>query len=74
MHIIVYGIPGSKKSGLLEGISYKFSDNNIILEGGNSTIKMLKPAFKEKPATLGHYANAERVALVDEVGKMAETN
>ena len=72
MHIIVYGIPGSKKSGLLEGISYKFSDNNIILEGGNSTIKMLKPAFKEKPATLGHYANAERVALVDEVGKMAE--
>ncbi len=72
LHVELFGIPGTKKSGLLEGIGYKFSNNNIILEGGNSTIKMLKPAFKEKPATLGHYASSERVALVDEVGKMAE--
>ena len=72
LHLEVFGVPGTKKSGLLEGIGYKFSDNNIILEGGNSTIKMLKPAFKEKPATLGHYASSERVALVDEIGKMAE--
>lgn len=72
LHLMVFGVPGTKKSGLLEGIGYKFSENNIILEGGNSTIKMLKPAFKEKPATLGHYANSERVALVDEIGKMVE--
>lgn len=72
LHISIVGVPGSKKSAFLESIGFKFSEDNILLEGGNSTLKMLKPSFKEKPATLGYYANSERVALVDEIWKMVE--
>jgi hypothetical protein len=72
LHLAVMGRAGTKKSmGLLETTSHKFKDVSIF-EGANGRIKGLIPSFKEKPANLGYIAKAERVAFIDEIGKMVE--
>lgn len=72
-HLIILGPPGTGKSmGHLETLDFKFHESPNILEGGNSRIKMLGPSFKEKPANIGFFGKAERMAFVDEVGKMVE--
>lgn len=73
LHLTIFGPPGTGKSkGHLETLDYKFNENTNILDGGNSRIKMLTPSFKERPANLGYLARAERLAFIDEIGKMIE--
>ena len=73
LHLGVVGRAGTKKSmGWIETLDYKFSEEPNICEGGNSRIKGLSPSFKEKPANIGFLAKANRMAFVDEIGKMVE--
>jgi hypothetical protein len=72
-HLGVISQPGRRKSmGIIENTAYKFSEDMKILEGGNSRIKALSPSFKEKPASIGHLAQADRIAFIDEFGKMVD--
>lgn len=72
-HLFIMGRSGTRKTvGHIETLSYKFSEEPIIIEGGDSRIKGLSPSFKEKPANIGGIAKANRVCFVDEIGKMIE--
>lgn len=71
--LFILGRPGTGKSmGYIEALDYKFNEEPKILEGADSRIKALIPHFKEKPANIGFIANANRVAFIDEIGKMVE--
>jgi hypothetical protein len=71
LHLAVLGKAGTKKSkGFLETISSKFEV--IIQEAGSSRLKALTPSFKETPADIGYIAKCERIAFIDEIGKMIE--
>jgi len=73
MHLFIMGKAGTNKSmGIVETTANLFSNDFKILEGGNSRVKALVPSFKEKPANLGYLLKAERVGIVDEIGKMLE--
>ncbi len=74
LHLTVLGPPGTKKSmGFIENTAYKFDEEPVIIEGGDSRIKGLVPSFKEKPANIGYLARQERMGWIDEIGKMIET-
>lgn len=71
LHLAVIGPAGTKKScGYIETVANKFSDNPQICEGGNSRLKGLVPSFKERPADLGYILKQDRIAFIDELGKM----
>lgn len=73
LHLFIMGVAGTRKSmGWIETLAYKLSDEPNICEGGNSRIKGLSPSFKEKPANIGILAKANRIAFIDEIGKMVE--
>jgi hypothetical protein len=74
LHIFYWGPTGTRKSmGIIETTAFKFSEDSLIVEGGNSRIKVLVPSFKEKPANLGYLAKQDRMGWVDELGKMVES-
>ena len=73
LHLAIMGVAGTKKTmGHIETLSYKFSEESNICEGANTRIKGLSPSFKEKPANIGYLAKADRVAWIDEIGKMIQ--
>lgn len=73
LHLAIMGCTGTKKScGHGETLAYKFLEDPLICEGGNSRIKALSPSFKEKPCNIGFLAKADRIGIIDEIGKMVE--
>jgi hypothetical protein len=73
-HLFVWGGTGLKKTcGFIETTSQKFGENFQICEGGSSRLKGLIPNFKEYPANPGYLINSERIAFIDEIGKMIES-
>lgn len=72
LSILLMGKAGSKKSAFLETLDHKINDETIICEGSITTLKGLTPSFVSKPANPGFLCSANRLALVDELGKMVE--
>lgn len=73
IHLVVMGVTGTKKSsGVAETTAFKFGEDLEICEGGSSRLKGLIPSFKENPAQLGFISKSERIAIIDELGKMIE--
>jgi len=72
LHLMKIGPVGTGKTTEAEVINYKFQEDDGILEAANSTLKVLVPSFKEKPANLGYIAKCNRVAIIDEMMKMVE--
>jgi len=46
--------------GHIETTAFKFAEEPLIVEGGDSRIKGLSPSFKEKPANIGYLANCNK--------------
>ncbi len=72
LHLFKMGPVGTGKTTEMEVLDGKFEEEQGILESANSTLKVLVPSFKEKPANLGYICNCNRVALIDELMKMVE--
>lgn len=73
LHLWVWGQAGTKKTmGCIETLHPKFEESQGILEAGSSRLKALIPSFKEKPASIGYLASADRFGFIDEIGKMVE--
>ena len=72
LHLIKFGPVGTGKTFEAEALDFKFQEEQGILEAANSTLKVLVPSFKEKPANLGYICNCNRAAIVDEMMKMVE--
>lgn len=72
LHLLKMGPVGTGKTTEAEVLDYKFKEYHGILEAGNSTMKVLVPSFKEKPANLGYVCNCNRVSIIDELMKMIE--
>lgn len=72
LHLIKIGPVGTGKTTEAEVLNFKFQDQQGILEAANSTLKVLVPSFKEKPANLGYIAKCNRIAIIDELMKMVE--
>ena len=72
LHLMKMGPVGTGKTTEAEVLDYKFRDEQGILEAANSTLKVLVPSFKEKPANLGYIAKCNRIAIIDEMMKMVE--
>lgn len=72
LHLLKMGPVGTGKTTEAEVIDYKFKEDGGILEAANSTLKVLVPSFKEKPANLGYICKCNRVAIIDELLKMVE--
>lgn len=73
LHIFKMGPVGTGKTTEAEVLDYKFQEDQGILEAANSTLKVLVPSFKEKPANLGYICKCNRVAIIDEMMKMVES-
>jgi len=72
LHMLKIGPVGTGKTTEAEVINYKFREDDGILEAANSTLKVLVPSFKEKPANIGYICKCNRVAIIDEMMKMVE--
>jgi hypothetical protein len=72
LSVLLMGKAGSKKSAFLETLDHKINEETIICEGSITTLKGLTPSFVSKPANPGFLCSANRLALVDELGKMVE--
>ncbi len=72
LHLLKIGPVGTGKTTEAEVIDHKFQEDSGILEAANSTLKVLVPSFKEKPANLGYICKCNRVAIIDELMKMVE--
>jgi hypothetical protein len=72
LHLLKMGPVGTGKTTEAEVLDFKFRDEQGILEAANSTLKVLVPSFKEKPANLGYIAKCNRIAIIDELMKMVE--
>lgn len=72
LHLLKMGPVGTGKTTEAEVIDYKFKEDSGILEAANSTLKVLVPSFKEKPANLGYICKCNRIAIIDEMMKMVE--
>jgi hypothetical protein len=73
LHLFKMGPVGTGKTTEAEVIDFKFKEDQGILEAANSTLKVLVPSFKEKPANLGYICKCNRVAIIDEMMKMVES-
>jgi len=73
LHLLKMGPVGTGKTTEAEVLDYKFGESEGILEAANSTLKVLVPSFKEKPANLGYICKCNRVAIIDEMMKMVES-
>lgn len=73
LHMLKMGPVGTGKTTEAEVIDYKFCETEGILEAANSTLKVLVPSFKEKPANLGYICRCNRIAIIDEMMKMVES-
>lgn len=72
MPVLLVGRAGTKKSAFLETLDFKINSEPRIAEGSITTLKGLTPSFVSKPANIGFLCSANRLALVDELGKMVE--
>jgi len=73
LHMIKMGPVGTGKTTEAEVLNYKFSEDQGILEAANSTLKVLVPSFKEKPANMGYICKCNRISIIDEMMKMVES-
>jgi len=73
LHITYFGPQGTRKTmGKGETLEWKFSDKKIIVDSGNSRLKGLGASYKWTITDPGYLAKQQRIAIVDEIGKMVE--
>jgi hypothetical protein len=73
LHMMKMGPVGTGKTTEAEVLNYKFNEDQGILEAANSTLKVLVPSFKEKPANMGYICKCNRMSIIDEMMKMVES-
>ncbi len=69
---LLMGRAGTKKTAFIETFDCKINESPNICEGSITTLKGLTPSFVSKPANQGFLCSSNRLALVDELGKMVE--
>ena len=69
---LLMGRAGTKKTAFIETFDCKINENPNICEGSITTLKGLTPSFVSKPANPGFLCSSNRLALIDELGKMVE--
>ena len=75
LHLGVIGQAGTRKTmGHGESLAFKFteSEEDIMIDSGNSRLKGLIPSFKGTITKEGFLINSERIGIIDEIGKMVE--
>jgi hypothetical protein len=73
LHVVYVGPQGTRKTmGKGETTEFKFSENKIIVDSGNTTIKGLGASHKGTILNAGYLAKQQRIAIVDELGKLVE--
>jgi len=70
LSILYLGPKGTGKTSLIESVDLVFKEPEGICEAGNSTIKLLIPSFRERPANPGYLLECIRIGLIDELFKM----
>jgi hypothetical protein len=73
LHVCYVGTQGTRKTmGKGETTEFKFGDEKIIIDSGNSRLKGLGASYKGTITSPGYLAKQDRIAIVDEIGKMIE--
>ena len=72
LNLQIIAIPGTGKSTLETCIWEKYDETQQIVEGTSSTIKALIPSWKNNPPKPGALLEANRICVIDEIGRILD--